>query len=102
MQGNRDVVSYRAVGPDLVVVLHPAANWVRASARVENSTSFWDSSQKRPLKLSMNPFYIGFPGAMQCQEVSVLWHPDRIAVDVNFVPMVPGRPRRAMTKVMRP
>lgn len=38
-----------------------------ASSRSKHRVSLSSSSRIRPLKLSMKPFCIGFPGAMKCQ-----------------------------------
>jgi len=63
------------------------ASFRRASARLVNTSSFNISSRKRPLKLSMNAFCVGLPGAIYCQATPVSLCHSRMARLVNSVPL---------------
>ena len=66
MQGETcgGLVAEGRVGPRGVVVGDPGGDRVAGMGEVRNSVSLRNSSRIRPLKLSTNPFCIGFPGAM--------------------------------------
>jgi DNA methylase len=64
-----------------------AASAARAWASEANKVSFNSSSRGRPLKLSIEAFCCGLPGAMYCHSTPLSCDQRRIAMLVNSVPL---------------
>ena len=73
----------RALG---VVVLTPGRERGAGAFRDANRVSFKSSSRRRPSKLS-KAFWVGFPGAMQCQSILPSSAKVRMAFEVNSLPL---------------
>lgn len=78
------VFQRRVRPPDIVVGAHGAI-LARALSRSKNRVSLSSSSRMRPLKLSMKPFCIGFPGTIKCQSMTVSLLQASMALQVNSV-----------------
>jgi hypothetical protein len=81
------------VRPPNVVVSDPVSDLGAGVVEIEEQGSLSSSSRIRPLKLSMNPFCIGFPGAMKCQSMMVSLH--QASMSKNGTAVRRGRLRTA-------